>query len=174
MSENTAKITFIATGGTIDSKFHAPTERKIIKDESGIPDYLQNVINPHFIGEFKKVIMIDSLDMVDNDRALIVDEINNTENDKIIITHGTDTMVETALYLEEKIATIQKTIILVGSMIPLDGFYQSDAPFNLGYAIAKAQHNAHGIYICMNSQCFSAKDVVKNKEIGRFEFKQAS
>ncbi|HPF78796.1 MAG TPA: asparaginase domain-containing protein [Alphaproteobacteria bacterium] len=174
MAENKRKITFIATGGTIDSVFHAPSERKVIKQESGIPTYISDVINPHFEAEYKKVIMIDSLDMVDDHRALIVEEINKTQNDRIIITHGTDTMIETARYIEKNIPNVQKTIVLVGSMIPLDGFYQSDAPFNLGFAIAKAQDNPHGIYVCMNGECFLAKDVIKNREIGRFEFKQAS
>jgi L-asparaginase len=59
-------------------------------------------------------------------------------------------------------------------MIPLDGFYQSDAPFNLGYAIAQVQNKPHGVYICMNAHCFSTEEVKKNKELGRFEFKAAS
>ncbi len=174
MTENKTKITFIATGGTIDSKFHAPTERKVIKDQSGIPNYIRGVIHPHFINEFKQIMMIDSIDMTDEGRAAIVKEINNTQNDKIIITHGTDTMVETALYIEEKIPEIQKRIILIGSMLPLDGFYQSDAPFNLGYAIAKVQEPTYGVYICMNAEIFSSQEVIKNKEIGRFEFKDVS
>ena len=83
-------------------------------------------------------------------------------------------MVETAKFIEERISDIQKTVILVGSIIPLDGFYQSDAPFNLGYAIAQVQSKPYGIYICMNAQCFTPQQVMKNKEIGRFEFKEAS
>lgn len=171
MTEKQQKITFIATGGTIDSKFCAPTERKVIKENSAIPGYFEDVIAPHYEREFKKLSMIDSIYMDDDYRATILKEIQETKNDKIIITHGTDTMIETAQYIEKNIVNNIKTIILVGSMIPLDGFYQSDAPFNLGYAIAKLQDNPAGVYICMNSECFAPNSVVKNKEIGRFEFK---
>lgn len=174
MSENKDEITFIATGGTIDSKFHGASERKVIKEDSGIPDYIKEVINPHFGAHYTKAIMIDSLDMVDDHRVHIVEAINASGTEKIIVTHGTDTMVETARYIEKNISDLKKTIVLVGSMIPLDGFYQSDAPFNLGYAIAQVQNKPHGIYICMNAHCFSATEVKKNKEIGRFEFKEAS
>lgn len=174
MAEKQDEITFIATGGTIDSKFHGASERKVIKDESGIPDYIREVINPHFTSFYKKAIMIDSLDMVDDHRVHIVEAIHSSTTEKIVITHGTDTMVQTAQYIEKNIPNLNKTIVIVGSMIPLDGFYQSDAPFNLGYAIAQVQNRQHGVYICMNSQCFSTDEVQKNKEIGRFEFKEAS
>ena len=174
MSEKQQHIRIIATGGTIDSKFHAPTEGKIIKNESGIPDYLNEIIHPHFTYKFKKVIMIDSLDMLDEHRYKIIEEINKTDTNKIIVTHGTDTMIETAKFIEDKISDIQKTIILVGSMIPLDGFYHSDAPFNIGYAIAQVQACKPGVYICMNAHCFTPQEAIKNISIARFEFKDAS
>lgn len=174
MTNHNNKITFIATGGTIDSVFDAPSERKVIKSESGIPAYIETVIAPHFDIETEKVVMIDSLDMKNEHREKILDAIKNTQNDKIIVTHGTDTMIDTAQYLQEHIGAHQKTIIFVGSMIPLEGFYHSDAPFNLGYAIAQVQNQKDGIYICMNARCFTPDEVIKNREIGRFNLKDAS
>ncbi len=174
MTENKQTITFIATGGTIDSVFHAPSERKKIKEHTGIPHYIQKIIEPHFDIETKEAVMIDSLDMIDDHRIQILDAIEKTDNKKIIITHGTDTMRETGLYLEQHLKDKSKTIILVGSMIPLDGFYNSDAPYNLGYAVAQVQSKNAGIYICMNSQCFAPDEVSKDSAIGRFEFRDAS
>ena len=173
MSETKEKITFIATGGTIDSKFHGASERKIVKTESGIPEYLDDVINPHFYFDHKKAVMIDSVDMIDEHRVKIVAAINESENEKIVITHGTDTMINTANYIEKHIPNLNKTIVLVGSILPLDGFYHSDAPFNLGYAIAQVQSRPHGVYLCMNATCFTTQEVYKNTRIGRFEYKDA-
>ena len=174
MTVNTKKITFIATGGTIDSVFDAPSERKKIKEHSGIPDYIRNVIVPHCEFDAAEPVMIDSLDMKDEHRQKILEAVEKVESKNIIITHGTDTMIDTALYLEKNLKDLSKTIIMVGSMIPLDGFYNSDAPFNLGYAMAQVQMNKGGIHLCMNAQCFTPSEVVKNREIGRFEFKDAS
>lgn len=174
MTVNTNKITFIATGGTIDSIFDAPSERKKIKEHSGIPDYIHNVIAPHFEFDVKEPVMIDSIDMLDEHRQKIVDAIEKVTNKNIIITHGTDTMIDTALFLSKNLKDQSKTIILVGSMIPLDGFYQSDAPFNLGYAIAQVQMNKGGIHLCMNAQCFTPDEVIKNRNIGRFEYKDVT
>ena len=83
-------------------------------------------------------------------------------------------MVETAQFIEEHITDSNKTIVLVGAMVPLEGFYPTDAPFNLGYAIAQLQTRKAGIYICMNAQCFTPDEVIKDREIARFEFKEAS
>ena len=171
MTENKEKTTFILTGGTIDGKYHPPSERKITKKNSVVADYIEKIINPHFSANFKQLIMIDSLEMTDVHRQKILDEINKIKTDKIIITHGSSTMVETAQYLEEKIPDNSKTIILVGAMVPLEGFYPTDAPFNLGYAIAQAQTRAAGVYICMNAHCFTPQEAVKNVETARFEFK---
>ena len=173
MAVNTNKITFIATGGTIDSVFDAPSERKKIKEHSGIPEYIRKVIAPHFEFDVKEPVMIDSIDMLDEHRQKIVASIETVTNKNIIITHGTDTMIDTALYQQKNLKDQSKTIIIVGSMIPLDGFYQSDAPFNLGYAIAQVQLNKGGIHLCMNAQCFTPDEVIKNTDIGRFEPKEA-
>ncbi len=183
MTENKEKITFIATGGTIDSiptgdkvdsASNARTGRKVIKDTSGIPNYIEKMIAPHFDFEMKRVLMIDSLDINEDHRQTILKSIKETEGQKIIVTHGTDTMIETALFLEKNLKDNDKTIILVGSVFPLYEIHGSDAPFNLGYAIAQAQAKNSGIYLCMNASCFTPDKVLKNRKIGRFEFKEAS
>lgn len=174
MTENNKKITFLLTGGTIDSVFDAPSERKILKQESGIPVYLENIINPHFECEFKKIFMIDSAQMTNEHRAEILSTIQKCKSSKIIVTHGTDTMCETAKYLAANIEKNEKTIILTGSIIPLDGFYQSDAPFNLGYAMAQIENKPAGIFVAMNGHCFEPFNAYKIKETGRFDYKKAS
>ena len=103
MAVNTNKITFIATGGTIDSVFDAPSERKKIKEHSGIPEYIRKVIAPHFEFDVKEPVMIDSIDMLDEHRQKIVASIETVTNKNIIITHGTDTMIDTALYLQKNL-----------------------------------------------------------------------
>lgn len=87
---------------------------------------------------------------------------------KIIITHGTYTMPDTARYLKANLKRDDQTIVFTGSMIPLTGFSPSDAPFNLGYSIAKIQDLPAGIYVCMNGRVFSPNEVVKFLYGGRF------
>lgn len=174
MHNNSSTISFIITGGTIDGRYDPATERKVTKEKSGIANYIENIIAPHFPTTFNKIMMIDSLIMTDDHRKIMVETINKTEAEKIIITHGTSAVVETANFIKANISDLQKTIILVGAMIPLEGFSPTDAPFNLGYAIAQVQTRAHGVYVCMNANCFEPEEVSKNVEAGRFEFKSAT
>ena len=110
--------------------------------------------------------MVDSLDMTKNQRNHIIKKCIQEPLDKIIITHGTDTMVETAQLISEKINN--KTIILTGAMIPFK-FGSSDGLFNMGSALAYVQAVKEGIYIAMNGQIFQHKNVKKNTELGIFE-----
>ncbi len=110
--------------------------------------------------------MIDSLEMTDEDRDVIIRQCKRCEEERIIITHGTDTMVKTAKALEKE--KIGKTIVLSGAMIPYK-FGSSDGFFNLGSALAFVQTLPHGVYIAMNGKCFSASQVVKNQRTGYFE-----
>jgi L-asparaginase len=110
--------------------------------------------------------MIDSLSMTETDRKKILDECQTSIEDKILITHGTDTMAETAKLLGQHIK--DKTIILTGAMIPY-AFGSSDGLFNLGSALAFLQTLPHGVYISMNGKYFHWDNVRKNKEIGLFE-----
>jgi len=110
--------------------------------------------------------MIDSLEMTDHDRELIAHQCNSCEENKIVITHGTDTMAETAQMLA---ATVKnKTVVLTGAMIPIK-FGSSDGLFNLGSALAFAQTLAPGVYVAMNGRYFHWDNVRKNKETGVFE-----
>jgi L-asparaginase len=111
-------------------------------------------------------MMIDSLEMTDNDRDLIADNCIKSGEDKIIITHGTDTMAETAKVLAEKIKN--KTIVLTGAMVPYK-FGSSDGLFNMGSALAFVQSLPHGVYIAMNGRYFHWDNVKKNKQTGEFE-----
>lgn len=110
--------------------------------------------------------MIDSLEMTDQDRELIAHQCNSCEEDKIVITHGTDTMAETAQMLAEKVKN--KTVVLTGAMIPIK-FGSSDGLFNLGSALAFAQSLPYGVYVAMNGRYFTWDNVRKNKETGVFE-----
>jgi L-asparaginase len=111
-------------------------------------------------------MMVDSLEMTDEDRELIVSQCIKCDEEKIIITHGTDTMVETALEL--KAAAIDKTIVLTGAMIPYT-FGSSDGLYNMGSAMAFVQTLPNGVYIAMNGKYYAADNVQKNKKTGYFE-----
>jgi L-asparaginase len=111
-------------------------------------------------------MMIDSLEMNDDDRRLIVEHCRNAKEGRIVITHGTDTMEITARALGETIAG--KTIVLTGAMVPYK-FGSSDGLFNLGSALAFAQALPHGVYVAMNGRCLSWNDVHKNRNTGEFE-----
>jgi L-asparaginase len=112
------------------------------------------------------LMMKDSLDFVEADRALIASACNTTASERIVITHGTDTMTSTALYLQKHCPN--KTIVLTGAMIPYK-FGSSDGLFNLGSALAFTQVLPTGVYIAMNGKYFEADKVRKNKEKGEFE-----
>lgn len=116
--------------------------------------------------EIRTLMMIDSLEMTDQDRELIGHQCNSCEEDKIVITHGTDTMAETAKMLAEKVKN--KTVVLTGAMIPIK-FGSSDGLFNLGSALAFAQSLPYGVYVAMNGRYFHWDNVRKNKETGVFE-----
>ena len=116
--------------------------------------------------EIRTLMMIDSLEMTDHDRELIAHQCNSCEEDKIVITHGTDTMAETAQMLAARVKN--KTVVLTGAMIPIK-FGSSDGLFNLGSALAFAQTLAAGVYVAMNGRYFHWDNVRKNKETGVFE-----
>ena len=114
----------------------------------------------------RTLMMVDSLDMTDADRDLVVRNCVECQESRIVITHGTDTMVETARALA---AGVQgKTVVLTGAMIPY-AFGSSDGLFNLGSALSFAQVLPSGVYIAMNGKCFLWDRVRKNRERGEFE-----
>jgi L-asparaginase len=114
-------------------------------------------------------MMIDSLDMTDLDRQLIRDHCLQCQEERIVITHGTDTMEQTARLLSETVKG--KTIVLTGAMIPYK-FGSSDGLFNLGSALAFVQTLPHGVYVAMNGRCFPGSQVTKDKTTGEFREKK--
>ncbi|MBS1758553.1 MAG: asparaginase [Bacteroidetes bacterium] len=157
-------IRIFITGGTFDKEYNELNGQLFFKD-THLHDLLELGRNKTDV-EIRTLMMVDSLEMTDDDRELIVHQCNNAEEDRIVITHGTDTMSDTAKILAKKIKG--KTIILTGAMIPIK-FGSSDGLFNLGSALAFAQTLPHGVYIAMNGRYFNADNVRKNKQTGIFE-----
>ena len=158
-------IVILTTGGTFDKVyFDANSEYSI--GEPCISSILDegNVTSDFRI---KSILKKDSLDINQEERELIKKSVQECEEDKIIITHGTDTMVETAKFLED---IENKTIILTGSMQPAR-FKKTDAIFNSGFAFAAALSLENGVYIAMNGKIFCSDNVRKNIDLGRFESK---
>ncbi len=116
--------------------------------------------------DIKTLRVKDSLEMTDEDRKIILENCKKTKEDKILISHGTDTMIETAKVLANSMK--DKTIVLTGAMIPYK-FDSSDGIFNLGSSLAFAQTLPYGVYISMNGKYFNWDNVRKNKETGKFE-----
>lgn len=151
------------TGGTIDkvyfdakSEFEVgePQIVEILKEAGVTVDY-----------EVETLFRKDSLDLTDDDRALIAERVRATPCEHILITHGTDTMVQTARALQ---GNVDKTVVLVGSLTPAR-FKTSDAAFNIGFALAAVQALAPGVYVAMNGRIFDPEQVRKNREANQFE-----
>ena len=157
-------IQFFITGGTIDKVYNELTG-ELEFDSTHIVDMLNR--GRSMVDTTSEVLFLkDSLELSDKDRQLILSKCLECNDDKIIITHGTDTMVDTAKLLGEKIK--DKTIVLFGSMIPYS-VDNSDALFNLGVALGAVQNKGNGVYVVMNGKVFDFDKVTKNKEKGLFE-----
>jgi L-asparaginase len=157
-------IRIFITGGTFDKEYNELNGSLFFKD-THLPEMLA-LGRSRVPVDVRTLMMIDSLDMTDADRETIALNCLKTPEDKIVITHGTDTMVETARVLAEKVRG--KTIVLVGAMIPYK-FGSSDGLFNLGSALAFVQTLPPGVYITMNGRYFNWDNVRKNKSVGEFE-----
>ena len=157
-------VRIFITGGTFDKEYNEITGQLFFKD-THMHDLLE-MGRCRVPVEIRTLMMIDSLEMTDEDRDLIVHQCANADEDRIIITHGTDTMSDTAKILAQKIT--DKTIVLTGAMIPIK-FGSSDGLFNLGSALAFAQTLPHGVYVAMNGRYFHWDNVRKNKQTGMFE-----
>ncbi len=152
------------TGGTIDKNYNEFNgELNFI--ETHIPELLA-IGRSHADITVQQLMMKDSLDMTNEDRDIIVKACKNARADKIVLIHGTDTMVETAIKLGQE--KIDKTIVLVGAMIPYV-FKHSDAAFNIGFALAAAQMKSTGVYIAMNGTLFDYDKVIKNRKLAEFQ-----
>ncbi|MEO9600091.1 asparaginase domain-containing protein [Parasphingorhabdus sp.] len=155
-------IDIFTTGGTIDKVyFDALSEYQI--GATALPDMLQenNVFVAHRVTQLMRK---DSLELTDADRAAIHDAVAASDADKILVTHGTDTMVDTARVLS---GIAGKTIVLTGSMQPAS-LRVSDAQFNVGFALAATQTLPHGVYIAMNGEVFDPAKTHKDRSARRF------
>lgn len=157
-------VRIFVTGGTFDKEYNELTGQLYFKD-SHLGEMLElgRCLVPV---DIRTLMMIDSLEMTDIDRELIAKHCIEADEEYIIITHGTDTMAETAKILEELVK--DKTIVITGAMIPYK-FGSSDGLFNLGSAMAFVQSLKPGVYVAMNGRCFPAANVRKNKQTGVFE-----
>jgi L-asparaginase len=157
-------IRILVTGGTFDKEYNERTGQLYFKD-THIAEMLSSGRSRVEVS-IRTVMMVDSLEMTDTDRALIVQNCLQASEERIVITHGTDTMTDTAAAVAN--AVTDKTVILTGAMIPF-AFGSSDGLFNLGSALSFAQALPHGVYIAMNGRCFPWDRVRKNRERGEFE-----
>lgn len=157
-------IRIFITGGTFDKEYNELNGQLFFKD-THLHDLLEMGRNKVAV-EIRTLMMVDSLEMTDEDRKLIVHQCKNCDDDRIVITHGTDTMEITARAIAAEVNN--KTIILTGAMIPIK-FGSSDGLFNLGSALAFAQSLPPGVYVAMNGRYFNWDNVRKNKQTGIFE-----
>jgi L-asparaginase len=157
-------IRVLVTGGTFDKEYDELTGRLFFKET-----HLREMLR---LGRCRvpvtveTVMMVDSLEMTDADRARIAEICKRAPEERIVLTHGTDTMVETAAALASE--QTAKTIVLTGAMVPW-AFGSSDGLFNLGSAISFVQTLPAGVYIAMNGRCFDWDDVRKDRTTGAFE-----
>lgn len=157
-------IRIFITGGTFDKEYNEITGQLFFKDTH--MSELLKLGRSRVEVEIRTLMMIDSLEMTEADRNLIAENCSKAYEDKIIITHGTDTMADTARLLAGK--NMQKTIVLTGAMIPYK-FGSSDGLFNMGSALAFVQSLPHGVYVAMNGRYFNWDNVRKNRQTGAFE-----
>jgi L-asparaginase len=157
-------LRILVTGGTFDKEYDE-INGKLDFEETHVPEMLKLGRSTLTI-EVHTIMMIDSLDMTNEHRTTIVDSIKNVPETQIVITHGTDTMAETAAFIAKE--HIDKTIVITGAMIPYK-FGSSDGFFNLGSSIAFAQMLPHGVYVVMNGRYYHWDNVKKNKQTGLFQ-----
>lgn len=157
------KIKIFTVGGTID-KVYFDEKSTYEVGEPSVKGILRDA-NVGFEYECEALLAKDSLDMNDEDRLLVLDRIESDESDSVVVTHGTDTMVETGLYLKGKVS---KVVVLTGALEPAR-FKTSDAVFNVACAVTAAQTLPPGVYIAMNGRVFDPENVRKNAKLGRFE-----
>jgi L-asparaginase len=162
-------VKIFVTGGTFD-KIHDEIKEAMVFGETHVPEVLRQGRSKIEV-DIRTLMMIDSLQMTDNDRQIILDNCKNAKEEQIVITHGTSTMELTARYIANHITN--KTVVLTGAMVPYV-FGSSDGLFNLAAALAFAQSMPNGIYIAMNGKCFSWNNVRKNVKTGEFEERLAA
>ncbi len=157
-------IRIFVTGGTFDKEYNELTGQLFFQD-THLPEMIK-LGRCRLPVDVRTLMMIDSLEMTDMDRELIGRHCMEADEERIIITHGTDTLADTAVVLDRMVHN--KVVVITGAMIPYK-FGSSDGLFNLGSALAFVQTLPHGVYVAMNGKYFAAGNVRKNKLTGEFE-----
>jgi L-asparaginase len=157
-------VKILITGGTFDKEYDE-INGKLYFNDTHLPEIL-HLGRCDLNVSISTLMMIDSLEMTDADRELILNECRKCAEEQLVITHGTDTMEVTARILGQ--ALLPKTIVLTGAMIPYK-FGSSDGLFNMGTALGFVQSLPHGVYVAMNGKCFVWDNVRKNRIKGTFE-----
>lgn len=160
------KLLFLQTGGTIDKDYPSGDDNHGYSFEITTPAYerILKRVNPSFDYEEKMVLQKDSTDITDEDRQLLLETCKDADAERIVITHGTDTMIQTAEVLS---VLSEKTIVLTGAMLP-ELFKESDADFNLGCAVGAATALQPGVYIAMNGSVMAWNEVTFNDATSQF------
>lgn len=166
------KITFIQTGGTIDKDYPRKTGGYAFEIMGPAVKRVIESIGPTIEYEIIPLLQKDSLDLNDKDRELIVLTCTRSENQGIIITHGTDSMIETSRFLLSDPGLTKKTIFLTGATKP-ERFKGSDAHFNIGSAIGAIELTGSGVYIAMNGLVIPAEKAVRDIDTGKFRKNEA-
>ncbi|MFW0111556.1 asparaginase domain-containing protein [Rothia sp. CCM 9417] len=162
--QHPSHITVLTTGGTVDKIYSL--EGELIIGPPSVPELLGPVLSDiNFT--VQSVLKLDSLDMTDRDRAVLASALEAVETQHVMITHGTDTMPETARYLQANKKAQGKVVVLTGAMQPAS-MRASDASFNLGSAVTALGLLEPGIYIAMSGRIFPATTVLKDKARGIF------
>ena len=157
-------VRFFVTGGTFDKEYNE-LNGELFFQQTHLPEMLR-LGRSRVPAEITTLMMIDSLAMTDAQRLAIAQACLEAPEGRLVVTHGTDTMVETAKVLAQTVKN--KTLVLTGAMVPWK-FGSSDGLFNLGSALAFAQVLAPGVYLSMNGRWFNWDNVRKNKAKGEFE-----
>ena len=158
------KVRLLITGGTID-KVYNQSNGELEFDKTHFPEMVKRS-RVEVDLTLEEIMLLDSLDIVDKERDLIVDSCSRCEEDFILITHGTDTMCDTARLIGK--SDIDKTIVLFGAMVPY-AVSNSDALFNFGCALGSLQLLESGVYVAMNGRVLPWDDVEKNRALGVFQ-----
>ncbi len=159
-----ADITVLATGGTIDKVYNLAGQLEI-----GLPaaQRLLEVLRTDLRIEVRSVVAKDSLDITDADRQTLANEVDELDTASVVITHGTDTLTDTAEYLSRHRSVTSKVVVLTGALQPA-AMAVNDAALNLGAALMASQTLAPGVYVCMSGRAFPAGQVRKDALTGQF------
>jgi L-asparaginase len=162
-----SNLCIMAVGGTFDKRYN-PLDGSLGFGDSHIPQLLADARLNNSV-RFEVVMQIDSLDMLDTHREQLLQRCRAATETKLLLVHGTDTMTDSAQVLAQ--ANLPKVIVITGAMVPY-ALEQSDATFNLGFALGCLACLTNGVYIAMGGQVFSWDQVLKNKTLGRFQSKE--